>query len=714
MEKTDSLKEYSAGWWINEMDTTSKELDTKWRETADSIVQEYLDDRKNAQADALSGGNNKYNIFWANIRILKSALYATPPKPTVTRIWQDAADDAARVASLILERILQRGISKDRSDMHAGFKQCVEDRLIPGLGQVWFRYEVETEQYKTEEVKDSYGNVLVQSMDAERIVKECVHTDYVYWRDFLWQQCRTWEECGWVARRVWMKKKQFIKRFGEKAEEIWKQIKQNSSSASTAKDQDLPKGFKKGKVEVFEIWCEETNHVYWVNRHMDDEFLDEKDDPLELDNFFPCPPPLLATHTTNSLVPRPDYAMCQDQYRELNVLNNRIYLLTKALRVVGIYDKDNTELKQLLSGGEFNMVAVENWAALAEKGGMKGQVDWFPVEQIAKVLMELTQQRIAVIQQIYELTSISDIMRGASNPRETLGAQKLKSQYSSVSLQLTQQDVASFVRDAMLIKAQIVANFFQPETILDESAIEETESGRDPALIAAAIDLLKNWQEGQYRIEISEESLSIADYTAEREMRIELLTGIGQFLSQAAGLIKEKPEMTAPMMSMIKWAVASFRGSADIETVLDAAIGKLNAESQQGAPQEDKRPEAQAKIATAQITAQQKAKDTEVQVQAGLAETEMKLASAERIASEANQTKIIVEEMKQEGAQAAQATALVEGEQSRAHEAQMSAQDQQFSESQAAEDRAFNEAQSAEDRKQAVGLARTKAAQKKE
>lgn len=677
-------EEYTPGWWMNEIDTTTKELDDKWRDQADKVVDEYLDDRKNAQAEAITGGDNKYNIFWANIRILKSALYATPPKPTVSRIWADANDDAARVASLILERMLQRGISKERSDMHSGFKQCVEDRLIPGLGQVWFRYDAETEPFTEAAVIDNNtGAVLVPEIKGEKIVKECVHTDYVYWRDFLWQQGRTWEEVGWVGRRTWLRKKGFLKRFGgdeaakKKAEEQWKSIKSASvGSMAGGKDQDLPKGFKKGKAEVFEIWCEDTNTVYWLNRHLEGEFLDKRDDPLKLDNFFPCPPPLLATHTTKSLIPRPDYAMCQDQYRELNVLNNRIYLLTRALRVVGVYDKDATELKELLSGGEFNMVPVDNWAMFAEKGGLKGSMDWFPVEQVANVLKELCALRPLVIQQIYELTSISDIMRGASNPRETLGAQKLKSQYSSVSLQLTQQDVASFVRDSMLIKAQIIANLFQPETITEQSAILETESGQDLDLVASAIELLKDWKEGQYRIEISEESLSIADYTAEREQRTELLTGIGQFLSQAAGLIKEKPEMTGPMLSLVKWAVASFRGSADIETVLDQAIATASKPQTGGGEQpEDKRPEAQAKIATAQIQAKQKSEDTAVSAQATLAAAELAANSAETIADKNNQTKIIVEEMKQAGDQAADAIAAIEGRETREFQAEQSEED---------------------------------------
>jgi hypothetical protein len=376
---------------------------------------------------------------------------------------------------------------------------------------------------------------------------------------------RTWEEVWWVGRRVWMKKKNFIKTFGQDA---YDEIKGNSDT-KTERQGNAPKGFTKGRVEVFEIWCEDTNKVYWVSRHADDT-LKELDDPLKLEGFFPCPEPLLATHATNSLIPRPDYTMAQDQYEELDILNDRIATLTKSLRVVGVYDKDQTELKQLLSGPEFAMVAVDNWAMLAEKGGLKGTVDWFPVEVIAEVLERLMMQRQTVIQQIYELTSIADIMRGASNPRETLGAQQLKSQYSSVRLQLTQQAVGRWIQGALRLKTEIICRHWQPETIATCSQIGYTESAK---FAVQAIQLLKgDFDITEYRIDVTEESLSIADYNAERQLRSDYLVAVGQFLSQAAQMIQIYPTAIPYVLKMIAWVTAAFRGSADIETVLDEAI----------------------------------------------------------------------------------------------------------------------------------------------
>lgn len=555
---------YSGKWWCKELKAAEKELDQNWRTGGDSIVNRYLDRRETGQSSL-----RKYNIFWANVQILKSALYATPPKPVVSRQNGDSKDDVARTAALMLQRILQIGLTKDQSDSHEAFRMCVEDRLIPGLGQVWHRLDVETEKYTIPAVQypdPLTGELLTlaPAQEAERIIKEEVVTEYVHWRDFIWSPARTWDEVWWVARRVWMKKKAFIARFGQ---DKYKDIKSTYDTMSGDKD-TLPKGFKKGRVEVFEIWCEDTNKVYFVNDSMD-KVLDEKEDPLQLDNFFPCPKPLLATHTTNDLTPRPDFVMCQDQYDELDTLNDRINVLTRALRVVGVYDKTNDELKNLLSGGEFRMVAVDSWASLSEKGGIAKAVDWFPVEHIAKVLDGLVALRKEVIAQIYELTSISDIMRGSSSPRETAKAQQLKAQYSSVRLQLTQQEVAYFVQSSLRIKAEIIARHLQPQTIIQMSQVEFTESAK---FAQPAVELLKNYQASEYRLEISEESLSMADYNAEREMRTELISAIGQFLSQSAVMVKDMPSALPYLLRIIQWVVASFRGSTDIESVLDEAI----------------------------------------------------------------------------------------------------------------------------------------------
>ena len=572
-----AVPKYSAGWWANELATVEKTLDDKWRRSAARVVARYLDERDELEPTNLST-SHKYNIFWSNVQIMKAALYATPPRPEVKRQHDDAKDDVARTAALILQRMLTFALQDDDSLEHTAIQQAVEDRLIPGLGQVWLRYDAKTEKYMAPAVMDQFGGVIEPEKPSERLVDQEIYTDFVHWNDFFWSPARTWEEVWWVGRRVWLTESKFEARFGK---EKLKELKQELQDV-TARE-GYPKGFEKGRVEVFELWCLESKRVYWIHRQTKVD-LDSKDDPYRLEGFFPCPCPLLATHTTQSLIPRPDYSMVQDQYEELDTLNSRIYSLTKALRVVGVYDSATKgEMANLLSGSELRMIPVEDWAMFAEKGGLKGVVDWFPVEQVQKVLAGLMEQRVACIQQIYELTSISDIMRGVSQARETAKAQTLKAQYSSVRLQLSQQGVGKFVRSILRIKVELISNLFDPQIILRQSQIEHTESA---ALAQPAIQLIKSGEAMKFRIKVGEQSMSMADYNAEREMRVEFLTAIGQFLSQAATMVAAQPSAMPYLLRMIAWVAASFRGADDVESVLDEAI-QQTVNSPQQPPQDE-------------------------------------------------------------------------------------------------------------------------------
>lgn len=701
-DQDDAIPEYSGKWWSAKITKREKEMDEKWRNDGCDVLKAYLDDRKDDNTNIYAGAQEnshgrKYNIFWANIQIIKSALYATPPRPEISREHADADDDVGRCAALILQRIIQQDFQKDNSQIHFAIQQAVEDRLLPGMGQVWCRYDVVTEPIEIPAVLNPDGSEREPARQGTKIVSEDAPVEYVHWKDFLYSPVRVWNEKWWVARRVWMRKNKFVKKFGEKK---WQEIKERAAEAKKRTDQSYPKSFLDGQAEVFEIWCEDTNTVYWVNRHLDDNLL-EKQDPLKLDTFFPCPKPLMATHTSDDFSPRSDYIMVRDQYEELNILNSRISILTRALRVVGVYDKTATEVGKMISGGEFNMIPVDNWAAFAEQGGVKGVVDWFPVEVIAQVLERLTNQRIALINQIYELTSISDIMRGASNPRDTLGAQKLKAQYSSVRLQLTQQDIAAFVKEIIHLKCEIIGRHWQPETIRNVSQIDKTETGQtNPELVDKAIALIKDYPQMSLRIKIGEEQMSLADYNAEREMRVELITAIGQFLSQAQGMAEAYPAALPYIIRMIQWVIASFRGSSDIETILDEAFKSTLANPPQPAGKEggaapDNNPgqiaNAQAKVQAAQIQEQGRAEDR---------------ALKKQMNDDNNQTKVLIEQMKmgqddkrlQQEAIGMQLDAQQSAE-DRVAEDQRTVAQLQHTAQQAAEERKFQQSEAAIDRK---------------
>lgn len=614
------LPKYDIQYWKDQLRLASKELE-KFHERGRKTQRRYLDER-----EANDEQSRKFNLFWANTGVLRSALYANPPKPTVKRQWDDFNDDVGRVAAEILERLLKLGLQRPRGDMDAAFAYATEDRLVPGLGQVWLRYDVQTQ---TQVVPNT-------PVEYEQITDEEAITDYIHWEDFLWSPARVWEDVRWVARQAHMTKEKAVARFGEdKAERLSYSDKFENVDRVGAQD-STPVRRPEATTSVWEIWNKPNRMVYWVSVTDADYLLDRKDDPLGLTDFFPCPKPLTATNSTSNMVPRPDYYMTKDQYEEIDTLNTRINWLVKACKAAGVYDKNAEGIQRLFQQGtENSLIPVDNWAMFAERGGVQGQIDWIPIEQIVKTIDTLSAYRDTLIQQLYELTGISDIMRGATNARETLGAQQLKAQYGSVRLQYVQGTIAEFVQEAMRIKAEIIAKHFQPETMIKKSLIQFTPAV-DHQLIQPAIQLIQNTPVASYHLEVEADDMSIPDYAVERSARIEYITAVGQLMSQAWQAIDAEPRFAPLVLQMLQWTAAGFKNGRQLEGVLDQAIEQtlleLQKQAQQPPPPDPAVLEAQADIARDDQEAMAKMRRENMETQNEIQQDNLDAANERRIA----------------------------------------------------------------------------------
>ena len=567
--------------WGTEIEASRQEL-LKFHQDANRITQRYLDKR-----DAYGHDESKVNLFWSTMKVLLSMLYARPPKADVSRTFQDFDDDVARVAGTMLQRILNRGFDDDVSTWDAAVRQGIEDWLIVGMGQIWLRYEVETEPYTIEAVLDPItGDELVPAQEAERITDEDACCDYVYWEDFYWSPARIWPEVRWVARRVFMTKDQLEARFGE---EIARIVPLGNRKQSDSVNDQTVKHDPWSKAEVFEIWCKDHRKVYWYARGAD-VILDVVDDPLGLDNFFPCPKPVAANVTSSNFMPRADYIFAQDQFNELDEINTRITWLTRAAKVVGVYDKSADGIQRMFSqGAENQLIPVDNWALFAERGGIKGQVDWAPIEQVVNAINQLRQYRQDKVMQIYEVLGISDVMRGSSKASETATAQQIKAQFGSTRVQLMQFYIADWISQALRIKAEIICKHWQPETIIRRSNIERTP---DAPLAMQAIQMLKQEEMREYRVTIEADSMAAMDWAAERDAAVQFMQGLGAFISQTAPMAQQVPGAGPVLLNLMQWAVSKFRVSTQIETVIDQAVAGLKQSLGQPKPPPQPTPDA--------------------------------------------------------------------------------------------------------------------------
>jgi hypothetical protein len=282
-------------------------------------------------------------------------------------------------------------------------------------------------------------------------------------------------------------------------------------------------------------------------------------------------------------MPRADYLLAQDQYTQIDELTTRLKYLIKACKVVGAYDKNSTALGRIfMEGMENQMLPVDNWAAFAEKGGIKGQMDFVPLEVIVSVITGLTQQRDVLKGNLYEVLGIGDIMRGITNPDETLGAQQLKAQFGGNRLQFKQQAIGGWVASGQRIRAQVICDKFQPQTIIERSNIMRSP---DASMAQEAVQMLKEAGTSKfYRITVEAEAMAMVDWAQERDSRTQFMQAVGGFV-QAVGPLLEQNKSAAPaILQMMKWGLGGFRVSKEIETVLDQAIAAATQEMNQPEP----------------------------------------------------------------------------------------------------------------------------------
>jgi hypothetical protein len=548
--------------WNKEIEAAGKEV-LKWHDDSKKINKRYLDQR-----DGFESAESRVNLFWSTIETMKASLYARPPKADVARSNYDAEDDGARVAATMLERILNSGLEEDGSDFDAALRHGISDWLIVGLGQLWFRYEVETEMVMVPAIVHPHSLEEIEpAAEFEKITSEEVQTDYIYWGDFFWSPARTWEEVRWVGRRTYLVKEKAEKRFGKV---IAAQLNYAKKPKTKEGGHDgLPQNEPWDRAEVFEIWSKDDKKVYWYAKGVD-VVLDVKDDPLGLDDFFPCPKPAMMNTTTSNMMPRALYVFAQDQFDELDVINTRIKYLTEACKVTGVYDKSAEGVQKLFTEGvENRLIPVDNWAMFAEKGGIKGQIEFVPIEMIAKAIEYLRMQRGDKTQQIYEVLGISDIMRGSSKASETATAQQIKAQFGSTRLQYYQFELARWVRHALRIKAEIIATHFQPDTIVKMSNIQYTS---DKEHIPAALEVISQMGMEQYRVNVDADTMAAVDWAQKKEDSADLLNAIGNFVAQMTPVIQGVPGSAPFVLQMMQAMLAGVKGAKAVESILDHAI----------------------------------------------------------------------------------------------------------------------------------------------
>ena len=646
-KKVETKKEYAGDdvrRWLDALEIAGKDQE-KWETKGDEVIRRYRDeDDYEASSEFRAEQDRRFNILWSNVETLKPALYSQTPQPVATRRFKDEQDPLTKVArkgAMVLEKALEYHL--DVYDFDGVLSDCRDDYLLPGRAVARIRYiptygkettprvPVNSRQNEDESIifEDEDGNdvskapiktddegYFIEGEAYRPVVYEEAHCEYVYWKDFRHGWARRWKQVPWVAFRSYLTRKQLIERFGDKG----RKVDLDFTPKEVQDQNDIPEDqFKKGS--VWEIWSKVDNKVYWVAPGYKASPLDERSPPLKLRNFFPCTKPLIAVGTNDNLRPIPEYHEYIDQAEELDTLTQRISSLTKALQLKGVYDAQHQELQQLLrTTRETELIGVESWAAFAEKGGLKGAIDFLPIEDIARVLISLYEARDRLKQDLYEITGLADIIRGASNAQETATAQRIKGQFASLRLRDKQKAFAKFAREAIELKAEVIAEHFSAQTLQLMTGMQIDQQ---------VMELLRDDAMRNFRIDIETDSTILPDEQADKQSRIEFLETAGRYIASASAAAEGNPSVMPLMGQMLLFAIRGFRVGRELEEQFEETLGQIQQQPQQQGPD----PQVVKEQAEMQMKQQQQQFDQQLEQKQAMFEAQLEERKAQQEAA---------------------------------------------------------------------------------
>lgn len=600
----------------------------EWTEQATKIVKLYLDQHKTIASP------RRFALLWSNIETLKPSVYAKLPTVLCSRRYKDP-HPIGRTAAELLERATNATF--DLAHVDEVFRMVRDDRLLVARGQAWVRYEAD--------IKD------------EKVKSERACIDYVNWADFGHNVAGVWKDVWLTWRKVYKNREDVEKRFGEDiAEQLTYQTRTDRDGKEISGGELL--------AAIYELWDKKAGQTVFISKDCPD-ILEEGTPPLNFRDFFPCPEPCYGSKTGKSLIPTPDYRYYQDQANEIDDLTEKIANLTDFLIMRGFIpagpSADGADavrimiqtLQNAMTTNKNVFIPVESWAGFTEKGGAGKLIDWMPIDQVIKALQGAVETRTQLIQDVYQITGISDILRGQTDAQETLGAQQLKAETGSRRISNAKDEVARFCRDVGQLVAEVIAEQFQPQTIADMTGYtyqpgmpqadptqQQPQQGMapqgtpQPGMMPSpplapgmppqgmpqpgkqtfndeVIALLRDDRMRGFMIDVETDSTIQPDEDAEKQRRTEFLTAFGSFMSEAAQVLPGAPAL-APMMSeVLLFMVRGFRAGRSLEEVIERSMNQLSTQLSQPKPD----PKVEAEKAKAEAVAE-KAKADMMLVQA--------------------------------------------------------------------------------------------------
>lgn len=604
----------------------------EWKKGATKSWDELKKSRKGNRLNYLGANLNrkkqKYPAWYSINQIRKPLLLSRVGIPIGRDTTQDGIDDVGSTAALLLER-LAINLAKEQKDFFDVLCACRDDFLATcfALPRVYYEREEIKEKQKeylqVEKTKDGpqfvdsqgqifsgpevyqdeqgsfiYTNVLVD-VDREKV---CVEP--MLFKDVLIDPgIKRWSRCMRLGFKLYYSPAEYKKRFGNQA-----YLDLMGSMQRQALDTE-----KIQEVEVIEYWDKYDKAVYYWATNGDKfitpkndyptEEIDEQDAYAEedengiydLDDFFPCPPPLMINAPTDDFWPITEYFQYQEIIENIHTLFSRMVAVARSLRAVLLYDKNVTGLASALNEGrDGDTFGVPNLAqALSGVGGdLSRAAQYVNIQPLVESFDKLFQALMQMLDMLSRLSGTNDLLQSQSNDNsgKTLGERQMEEKYAMNQIAESQRKVQELVRDVYQIMTELALKNFKSSS-LERYFIPATLPKDHQQRYQAAVGLLKE-DSRRFRIELETDSTIAINEQYAQQQADALVNIIVEGVTQAAQVEDNSPELVPIILHALKFRVQQQRQGklfqAEITQALDAQIKATQEAAKNKAPEFNK------------------------------------------------------------------------------------------------------------------------------
>lgn len=612
--------------WLDRIESAGKS-EKQWLDHAKKAVDAYTGEGTSEATGStyVSEGNYDFNILFSNVETIVPAVINSAPIPDIRRRFDDD-DPAARVVSQILERAIH--IQIDDSHLQVEMEAAAQDSFLAGRGVVRLRYysdvvggEPTTEDiedaadaadglgssddnaqggygavgqgdYNSGEVVPGLGSVSPADPSAnasepsgfgspglggnggpplETLANERICFEAVSWIDYRHGPAKRWNERPWDAFRFCIPQEDESKSFDSGL------IGQQLSAV------ELNKRSNENELCGWEVWDKDTRSVIFIDDN--GVVLKTIDDPLGLTNFFCITTPLQPIEINGRLMPVNPFSVYRRLANDLDDAVRRKNILIRAMKTKGWYGVSEADMQAILDLGDNEFAPIKDFEIFAANGGIQNAVAFWPIDKFIAAIQQIDLAITTYKSWIYEITGISDIVRGASQASETATAQNIKSQWGSLRIQKMQRMIERCARDLFVMMAEIIPSKFSLQTLEKMTGIPILPTPTDAPDVmqqkAAVMALLKEKLSTYFRIDVESDSTIRADLTQQKQEVSQFLTGSATYFQAVGPLIQEGALPADAALEIYIASARLFKLGRSVEETLENMVTQAKAKAEQ-------------------------------------------------------------------------------------------------------------------------------------